>query len=152
MNEQKVKGLSRVLEHEPLAGVLSGLKGGSDPYLMYQACYAYQTLQHIPDNGASLQAVMRHSAGVVNGLVKASDVIKLDLGSVLKGLGKLRRRFSKHGCDPHFNLRWSVLAAGEWSRSLDILKEGLGYGQKTSMVSRSASCLRSCSSRSTEGS
>ncbi|KAG0051683.1 hypothetical protein BGZ89_003453, partial [Linnemannia elongata] len=40
MAEHKVKDLDRVDEHEPLSGVLSGLKASADPYLMYQACYA----------------------------------------------------------------------------------------------------------------
>ncbi|KAG0203655.1 hypothetical protein BGX33_008981, partial [Mortierella sp. NVP41] len=68
MAEHKVEGLDRVLEHEPLSGVLSGLRGSSDPYLMYQACYASQALQYVPNNETALQAVLRHSTGVVDGL------------------------------------------------------------------------------------
>ncbi|KAF9541034.1 hypothetical protein EC957_003562, partial [Mortierella hygrophila] len=33
MAEHKVKDLNRVEDHEPLSGILSGLKGSSDPYL-----------------------------------------------------------------------------------------------------------------------
>ncbi|KAF9275015.1 hypothetical protein BGZ88_002626, partial [Linnemannia elongata] len=40
MAEHRVKDLDRVEDHEPLSGVLSGLRASSDPYLMYQACYA----------------------------------------------------------------------------------------------------------------
>ncbi|KAF9109736.1 hypothetical protein BGX30_008256, partial [Mortierella sp. GBA39] len=90
MAEHKVKDLDRVEEHEPLSGVLSGLKASSDPYLMYQVCYAFQALQYVPNNESPLQAVLRHSTGVVDGLVKVTAVFKLDLGAVLEGLGKLQ--------------------------------------------------------------
>ncbi|KAF9899308.1 hypothetical protein EC991_009149, partial [Linnemannia zychae] len=78
MADHKVKDLNRIVEHEPLSGVLSGLKESSDPYLMYQACYAFQALQYVPDDETALQALLRHSASVVDGLVKVSAVFKLD--------------------------------------------------------------------------
>ncbi|KAG0066411.1 hypothetical protein BGZ90_001420, partial [Linnemannia elongata] len=64
MAEHKVKGLNRVEDHEPLSGILSGLEGSSDPYLMYQACYALQALQYVPDDESALQSVLRHGMGV----------------------------------------------------------------------------------------
>ncbi|KAG0376300.1 hypothetical protein BGX24_007933, partial [Mortierella sp. AD032] len=94
MAEHGVKDLNRVEEREPLSGLLSGLKESSDPYLIYQACYAFQALHYVPDDETALEAVLRHSSGVVNGLVKVSAVFKLDLGSVLEGLGKLQEAFS----------------------------------------------------------
>ncbi|KAF9128280.1 hypothetical protein BGX30_014401, partial [Mortierella sp. GBA39] len=90
MAEHKVQDLNRVLEHEPLSAVLSGLKESSDPYLMYQACYAFQALQYVPDDESALRAVLRHSTGVADGLVKVTAVFKLDLASVLEGLGNLQ--------------------------------------------------------------
>ncbi|KAF9272215.1 hypothetical protein BGZ88_005072, partial [Linnemannia elongata] len=90
MADHKVKDLIRVEEHEPLSGVLSSLSGSSDPYLMYQACYAFQVLQYVPDDETVLQSVLRHSVGVAGGLVKISAVMKLDLDTVLEGLGKLQ--------------------------------------------------------------
>ncbi|KAG0305496.1 hypothetical protein BGZ97_001093, partial [Linnemannia gamsii] len=90
MADHKVQDLNRVEEHEPLSGVLSCLGESSDPYLMYQACYAFQALQYVPDDETVLQAVLRHSTGVVGGLVKVTAVMKLDLGAVLEGLGKLQ--------------------------------------------------------------
>ncbi|KAF9116923.1 hypothetical protein BGW39_002539, partial [Mortierella sp. 14UC] len=68
MADHKVKDLNRIVEHEPLSGILSGLKGSADPYLMYQACYAFQALQYVLDDETALQAVLRHSMGVVDGL------------------------------------------------------------------------------------
>ncbi|KAG0374448.1 hypothetical protein BGX24_010398, partial [Mortierella sp. AD032] len=90
MADHGVKDVNRVEEHEPLSGVLLGLKGSPDPYLMYQACYAFQALQYVPDDETALQAVLRHSTGIAVGLVKVSAVFKLDVGSVLEGLGKLQ--------------------------------------------------------------
>ncbi|KAF9127409.1 hypothetical protein BGW39_005893, partial [Mortierella sp. 14UC] len=90
MADHKVQDLDRVLEHEPLAGLLSGLKGTSDPYVLYQACYAFQALQYVPNDETPLQAVLRHSADVANGLVKVSAVFKLDLASVLEGIENLQ--------------------------------------------------------------
>ncbi|KAG0050389.1 hypothetical protein BGZ89_003852, partial [Linnemannia elongata] len=91
MADHKVQDLDRVLEHEPLSEVLSGLKGSIGPYLMYQACYAFQALQYVPDDEAVLQAVLRYSRGVVDGAVKITTLGKLDLGSILGGLGNLQK-------------------------------------------------------------
>lgn len=87
MAEHQVQDLNRVEDHQPLAGILSGLRGSSDPYLMYQACYAFQALQYVPDDGSALQAVLRYSTGVASGLVKVSGLMKLDLEAIVEGLG-----------------------------------------------------------------
>ncbi|KAF9967058.1 hypothetical protein BGZ70_000293 [Mortierella alpina] len=130
MADHKVQDLDRVLQHEPLSEVLSGLKGSSDPYVMYQACYAFQALQYVPDNESALQAVWRHSIGVVDGLAKVSAVFKLDLASVLEGLGSLQKSFGDivgvgtTVCEGVFSLMESGQGVFE------SLKEGLGTGQK----------------------
>ncbi|KAG0265488.1 hypothetical protein BGZ95_003318 [Linnemannia exigua] len=90
MADHEVKDLDRVVEHEPLFGVLSGLRGSSDPYMIYQACYAFQALQYVPDEETVLQAVVRHSTGVANGLVKVAALFTLNLSAVLEGLGELQ--------------------------------------------------------------
>ncbi|KAG9069603.1 hypothetical protein KI688_010507 [Linnemannia hyalina] len=90
MAEHKVQDLDRVLEHEPLSDVLSGLKGSSDLYQLYQACYAFQALQYVPNDETALGAVFRHTIGVADGLTKVSAVMKLDLTSALEGLVKLQ--------------------------------------------------------------
>ncbi|KAF9130373.1 hypothetical protein BGX30_013551 [Mortierella sp. GBA39] len=130
MAEHKVQGLDRVEEHEPLSGVLSSLKGSSDPYLMYQACYAFQALQYVPNNESPLHAVLRHSTGVIGGLVKVSAVMKLDLGAVLEGLNRLQEALGSAVV--------TAVTVYEGARSLvesgksvfESLKEGLGSGQK----------------------
>ncbi|KAG9069577.1 hypothetical protein KI688_010481 [Linnemannia hyalina] len=130
MADHKVQDLDHVLEHEPLSGVLSGLKDSSDPYLMYQACYAFQALQYVPDDESALQAVWRHSIGVVDGLVKVTAVFRLDLASVLEGLRNLQDVLggviSVTG-----SVYEGICSLMESGRGvLDSLKDGLGSGQK----------------------
>ncbi|KAF9273678.1 hypothetical protein BGZ68_001316, partial [Mortierella alpina] len=79
MAQHEVKDVNRVEQHEPLAEVLRSLQESSDPFLMYQASYAYQALQYIPDDETALQAVMRRSRVVAEGLVNISGVVSLDL-------------------------------------------------------------------------
>ncbi|KAG0346645.1 hypothetical protein BGZ54_005140, partial [Gamsiella multidivaricata] len=64
MADTKVSGLKRVELHEPLSAYLNGLQGSSDPYLVYQAAYAFQALQCVPDNESPWQATMRRT-GIV---------------------------------------------------------------------------------------
>ncbi|KAG9063893.1 hypothetical protein KI688_004007 [Linnemannia hyalina] len=130
MAEHEVKNLDRVVEHEPLSGILSGLKGSSDPYLMYQVCYAFQALQYVPDDETPLEAVLRHSAGVVGGLVKVSAVFQLDLRAVLEGLDKLQKSLGSV-VDTVVTVVEGVCSLIESGRGvLDSLKDGLGTGKK----------------------
>ncbi|KAF9993850.1 hypothetical protein BGZ65_010559, partial [Modicella reniformis] len=59
MADTQVKGLDRVNLHEPLMSYLKELKESSDPYLVYQAAYAYQALTCVPDNESLWKAGMR---------------------------------------------------------------------------------------------
>ncbi|KAG0314343.1 hypothetical protein BGZ97_009366 [Linnemannia gamsii] len=130
MADHKVQDLDRVLEHEPLSAVLSGLKGSSDPYLMYQACYAFQALQYVPDDETALHAVLRHSTDVANGLAKTFGVLKLDLSSVLDGLASMYRALEST-IEVANSTYEGVCSLRESGRGvLDSLKEGLGSGQR----------------------
>ncbi|KAK5814778.1 WD40-repeat-containing domain protein [Linnemannia elongata] len=130
MAEHKVQDLDRVLEHEPLSAVLSGLKDSFDPYLMYQACYAFQALQYVPDDETVLQAVLRLSTGVVDGVVKVGSVLKLDLGSVLEGLEQLQE-VAINAFEIAGTVYEGVGSLMESGRGvLESLKKGLGSGQK----------------------
>ncbi|KAF9203908.1 hypothetical protein BGZ49_005902 [Haplosporangium sp. Z 27] len=83
MAESDVKGLSREQLHAPLSAYLKGLKSTSDPYLVYQASYAHQALQYIPDDESKWKALIRRTKLVVGGVsgiataVKCLDVEKL---------------------------------------------------------------------------
>ncbi|KAG0057420.1 hypothetical protein BGZ89_001870, partial [Linnemannia elongata] len=130
MAEHKAKDLDRVEDHEPLSGVLSGLRVSSDPYLMYQACYAFQALQYILNNESPLQAVLRYSTGVVEGVSKVSAVFKLDLGAVLDGLDKLQEALGSAAqvIGTVYDGVCSLMNSGRGV--LKSMKEGLGSGQK----------------------
>ncbi|KAF9274777.1 hypothetical protein BGZ68_000371, partial [Mortierella alpina] len=91
MAKHEVKDVDRVEQHEPLAAILSSLGGSSDPFLMYQAAYAFQALQCIPDDETALQEVMRLSGAVAEGLVNISGIVNLDLGGLLEGLVKVQK-------------------------------------------------------------
>ncbi|KAF9298709.1 hypothetical protein BGZ88_005181 [Linnemannia elongata] len=130
MADHKVQDLDRILEHEPLSEVLSGLKDSSDPYLMYQACYAFQALQYVPDDETIMQAVLRHSTIVGDGLVKVTSVLKLDLGSVLEGLEKLQE-VAVNAIGIASTVYDGVGSMRESGRGVvESLKEGLGSGRK----------------------
>jgi hypothetical protein len=58
MADTKVTDLDREKLHEPLSSYLSGLKKSSDPFLVYQAAYAYQALLCVPDDETVWQAAM----------------------------------------------------------------------------------------------
>ncbi|KAG0229009.1 hypothetical protein BGX31_006364, partial [Mortierella sp. GBA43] len=68
MADTSVKNLDREKLHAPLLSYLDGLKGSSDPYLVYQAAYAYQALLCVPDNETAWQAAMRRTGKVVKGV------------------------------------------------------------------------------------
>ncbi|CAO3565214.1 unnamed protein product [Mortierella alpina] len=87
----QVKDLSRVEEREPLAKVLAGLQGSSDPYLMYQALYAFQALQYVPDNESTLEAVLRYALGATESVIKVSGVIQLNFEGLFEGLKEMQK-------------------------------------------------------------
>ncbi|CAO3565255.1 unnamed protein product [Mortierella alpina] len=87
----QVKDLSRVEEREPLAKVLAGLQASSDPYLMYQALYAFQALQYVPDNESTLQAVLRYALGATESIIKVSGVIQLNFEGLFEGLKEMQK-------------------------------------------------------------
>ncbi|KAG0220036.1 hypothetical protein BGX31_011101, partial [Mortierella sp. GBA43] len=97
MADTKVKDLDRVDLHEPLSAYLSGLRGSSDPYMVYQAAYACQALLCVPDDETPWQAAMRRTGKVVKGVsglvsaVKGFDLVKFfeGLGDIQKGLAEM---------------------------------------------------------------
>ncbi|CAO3565462.1 unnamed protein product [Mortierella alpina] len=91
----QVKDLPRVEEREPLAKVLAGLQASADPYLMYQALYAFQALQYVPDDESALQAIVRHSVGAAESLIKVSGVIQLNFEGLLEGLKQMQETVEK---------------------------------------------------------
>lgn len=130
MADNKVNGLDRVTEHESLSAVLSGLKGSSDPFLLYQASYAYQALQYVPHNESTLQGLVRHTAGVAESAIKISAVLKLDVGEFFNGLKSLTDVAVTvyEGAKAGYEAVCSLIESGQGV--FDSLKEGLGAGNR----------------------
>ncbi|KAF9340969.1 hypothetical protein BGZ91_011560 [Linnemannia elongata] len=130
MAEHKVNDLDRIQEHEPLTDVLSGLKGTSDPYLLYQASYAFQALQYVPDNETTVQAIGRHTLGVVESMVKLSSVLKLDLRELFDGLKSIAEVAGTmyEGAKTGYEAVCSLVESGQGI--VESLGDALGSGHK----------------------
>ncbi|KAG0215904.1 hypothetical protein BGX33_000707 [Mortierella sp. NVP41] len=130
MADHKVQDLDRISQQEPLTDVLSGLKNNPDPFLMYQACYAFQALQYVPNNETPLRAFLRHSAGMADGLIKISGLVKLDLGGLLEGLKEVQKVVEETAglAKSAYEGSLSLLESGRGI--LDSIREGVSSGQK----------------------
>ena len=92
MADTNVTGLDRKTLHEPLSLYLKELKGSSDPYLVYQAAYAYQALLCVPDSETAWQAAMRRTGKVIKGVSGLVSAVKgLDLVKFMEGLGDIQK-------------------------------------------------------------
>ncbi|KAG0352355.1 hypothetical protein BGZ54_002822, partial [Gamsiella multidivaricata] len=131
MADSHVKDLDRERLHAPLVAYLDGLKGSSDPYLVYQAAYAYQALQYVPDDETPMQAVLRRTRVVVKGVSGLVSAVKgLDLNGFIDGLGQLQGglgevyQLAKIGYEGVS----SLVESGQ--DLMESLKEGLSFSQK----------------------
>ena len=94
MADTGVNDLDRETLHEPLSNYLKELKGSSDPYLVYQAAYAYQALLCIPDNETPWQAAMRRTGKVIQGVSGLVSAVKgFDLVKFIEGLSDIQKGF-----------------------------------------------------------
>ncbi|KAF9349215.1 hypothetical protein BGX34_001926, partial [Mortierella sp. NVP85] len=130
MADTKVKGLDREKLHEPLTLYLSEIKDVSDPYLIYQAAYAYQALLYVPDDETLWQATLRRTGKVIQGVAGLVSAVKgLDLNGFMDGLKDIQQGVS--GAAGVFKLAKSTI---EGVKSLtdsgkgfvECMKEGLG--------------------------
>ncbi|KAG0215397.1 hypothetical protein BGX31_000857, partial [Mortierella sp. GBA43] len=114
MADLNVSNLDRERIHEPLSFYLNELKGSSDPYLVYQAAYAYQALLCIPDNESAWQTAMRRTGKVIQGLSGVVSGVKgLDLIRFFEGVDHLHK-----GLSGLFKLAVAVKKAYEGANSL----------------------------------
>ncbi|KAK3809371.1 MAG: WD40-repeat-containing domain protein [Benniella sp.] len=94
MADTKVTGLDREKLHEPLSTYLKELKESEDPYLVYQAAYAFQALLWVPDDETTWQAAMRRTGEVIQGVSGVVSAVKgLDLNKFIEGLGNIQKGF-----------------------------------------------------------
>jgi len=134
MADTNVTDLDRETLHEPLSNYLGELKKSSDPYLVYQAAYAYQALLCVPDNETKWQAAMRRTGTVIKGVSGLVSGVKgFDLNKFIVGLGDIQKGFevvfqavqlTKSAYDDI-----SSLTEGG-KRFMDCLKEGFSFDLK----------------------
>jgi hypothetical protein len=92
MADTKVTDMDRETLHEPLSKYLKELKNSSDPYLVYQAAYAYQALLCVPDNETAWQSALRRTGKVARGVSGLVGAVKnLDLNKFIEGLGDIQK-------------------------------------------------------------
>ncbi|KAI8348235.1 WD40-repeat-containing domain protein [Mortierella sp. GBAus27b] len=134
MADTNVKGLDREKTHEPLKAYLEGLKGSSDPYLVYQAAYAYQALLCVPDNESLWQATLRRTGKIVKGISGLVSAVKsIDLNAFVEGLGDIQQGLA--GASEMIQLAKDAYeGASTLAKSgktfLGCLKEGMAFSRR----------------------
>ncbi|KAG0021505.1 hypothetical protein BGZ80_002244 [Entomortierella chlamydospora] len=135
MVDSQVKGLSREQLHEPLSDYLKGLQGSSDPYMVYQAVYAFQALQYVPDDETILQSMLRRTGKVVQGISGVVSAVKaLDLNGFIEGLQHIQGGLAAVGsaieiAHDAFSNAKALVESGQGF--LESLKEGLSFTRKS---------------------
>ncbi|KAF9348522.1 hypothetical protein BGX34_002428 [Mortierella sp. NVP85] len=92
MADAKVEGLARKTLHEPLKAYLDEMRKGTDPYLVYQAAYAYQALLRVPDDETPWQAALRRTGKIIKGVAGLVSAVKgLDLNKFFEGVVEIQQ-------------------------------------------------------------
>ena len=131
MVDTNVTGLNRERLHEPLSSYLGGLKESPDPFLVYQAAYAYQALLCVPDDETTWQAAMRRTGNVVRGVSGVVSAVKgLDLVKFMEGLEDIQKGMSGIAnvvevAKTAYDGVTSLIAGGKGF--MDSIKEGLSF-------------------------
>ena len=132
MADTNVTYLDRETLHEPLSLYLKDLKSSSDPYLVYQAAYAYQALLCIPDNETAWQAAVRRTGKVIQGVSGLVSAVKgLDLVKFLEGLADIQKGFE--GASKVVDIvkaTYDDVVKESAKQFTDCLKEGLSFERK----------------------
>ncbi|KAF9347213.1 hypothetical protein BGX34_003310, partial [Mortierella sp. NVP85] len=134
MADASVKGLNRETIHEPLSSYLDELKQSSDPYLVYQAAYAYQALLCVPDDESLWQATLRRTGKVIQGVSGLVSAVKgLDLNGLIEGLARIQEGVTGAG-DIVRVVKTAYKGAVSLGKSgqgfLECLQEGLCFNRK----------------------
>ncbi|KAF9082245.1 hypothetical protein BGX27_004594, partial [Mortierella sp. AM989] len=135
MVDCQVKGVEPELLLQPLSEYLMKLQESSVPSLVYQAAYAYQALQYVPDDETILQATLRRTGMVVQGISGIVSAVKsLDLGEFIGGLQSIQEGLSNAGKaaaaikDAYKNVK-SLSESGKGV--LETLQEGFSFTRKS---------------------
>ncbi|KAF9359465.1 hypothetical protein BGX34_008340 [Mortierella sp. NVP85] len=134
MADTKVTGLDRETLHEPLSNYLKELKNSSDPYLVYQAAYAYQALLCVPDNETAWQSALRRTEKVVRGVSGLVSAVKnLDLNKFIEGLEDIQKGMEGVSVVAEMvkSVYGDVTSLAQGGKGfLDSLKEGFSFERK----------------------
>jgi hypothetical protein len=134
MADTNVSGLDRETLHEPLLSYLDKLKKESDSYLLYQAAYAHQALQYVPDNETIWQGALRRTGKVIQGVLGMASAVKgLDLNEFIDGLKNIEMAFS--GASEAYQFVQSAYKevtslVQDGKEFTDSLKEGFSISRK----------------------
>ncbi|KAF9433614.1 hypothetical protein BGZ76_009208 [Entomortierella beljakovae] len=91
MVSQGVKGLDREKIHAPLSDLLKKLCDNCDPVLVYQLMYAYQALQHVPNDETNVEAALRRTGELVIGVAGLARAVKaFDLKEFFETLNEIK--------------------------------------------------------------
>jgi len=132
MADARVTGLDRERLHEPLSMYLQELQDSKDPYLVYQAAYAYQALQCVPDDETTWQMAMRHTGKVIRGISGLVSATRgFDLMKFIEGLEDIGKGLS--GVTMVVDVVKTSFNDGledSGQTFLECLKEGLSFERK----------------------
>ncbi|KAF9911817.1 hypothetical protein EC991_002120 [Linnemannia zychae] len=130
MADHDFKVLDREALRDPLSNILSELRGRSDPYLMYQACYAFQALQHTPGDETNLQTFLRYSTGMVDGLIKVSGLVQLNFTGFMEGLKEIQEVVEKTAGTLKSAFEGVMVLVENGGGIIDSIKQGLGLKRR----------------------
>ncbi|KAF9197518.1 hypothetical protein BGZ49_002007, partial [Haplosporangium sp. Z 27] len=109
MADNNVKGLSREQLYGPLTKYLEYLQDKPEPYLIYQAAYAFQALQYVPDDESRSQAIQRNAVNLLQGVIGVATGAKgMDISSVIDGLKRIHGTLSEVAKPFMFNIKANV--------------------------------------------
>ena len=134
MADADVKDVDREKIHEPLSLYLDGLKASSDPYLVYQAAYAYQALLCVPDDESFWKATLRRTGKVIQGVSGLVSAVKgLDLNGFVEGLKDIQQGMA--GASEVYQFVKDAYGgvtslAQDGQGFFNCLKEGLSFNRK----------------------
>ncbi len=131
MADNKVTDLNREVLHQPLQDLFNGLRQSNDPYLVYQAEYAYQALAYVPDDETPWQGAWRRISGIARGVSKFASAVKaFDLDEFADGIKNLQEPISDliHLASDMYEQVSALQESGQ--ELIYSLREGLSLNRK----------------------
>ncbi|KAK3821635.1 MAG: WD40-repeat-containing domain protein [Benniella sp.] len=135
MADAKITGMDRKRLRDPLSSYLDGLKESSDPFLVYQAAYAYQAMLCVPDNVPTWQTAMPCNGKTPQDVSRSTSAEKegFDLVKFILALEDIQKGFEGAS-----NVIGVVYSTYDRAKSLvtkgqgliESLKEGLSFNIK----------------------